>query len=62
MVKAVSEDMVDTFSIAGSPGEVRKQVEKWGDLDLLVLTPPTFNLSDDEIVANHQTILETFSR
>lgn len=62
MIAAVTEEMIDTFAIAGSPEQVRKQVEDWSDLDLLVLTPPTFNLSDEEIAANHRTILETFSR
>jgi probable F420-dependent oxidoreductase len=61
MVAAVSEEMVDTFAIAGTPDQCREQLGAWGVLDVAVLFPPTFQLSDEEIVANHRALLETFA-
>jgi alkanesulfonate monooxygenase SsuD/methylene tetrahydromethanopterin reductase-like flavin-dependent oxidoreductase (luciferase family) len=61
MIEAVSEEMIDTFAIAGTPDRCRRQLEAWGDLDLAVLFPPTFQLEPDEIMANHRALLETFA-
>jgi len=61
MIAAVSEEMVDTFAIAGTPDQCREQLGAWGVLDVAVLFPPTFRLSDEEIVANHAALLETFA-
>ena len=61
MIAAVSEEMVDTFAIAGTPDQCREQLSAWGDLDVAVLFPPTFQLSDEEIVTNHRALLETFA-
>ena len=61
MIAAVSEEMVDTFAIAGTPDQCREQLSAWGVLDVAVLFPPTFQLSDEEIVTNHRTLLETFA-
>ena len=61
MIEAVSEEMVDTFAIAGTPDDCRAQLRKWGDLDVAVLFPPTFQLEPDEIAANHRLLIETFA-
>lgn len=61
MIAAVSKEMVGTFAIAGTPDQCREQLHAWGDLDVAVLFPPTFELSDEEIVANHSALLETFA-
>jgi probable F420-dependent oxidoreductase len=61
MIEAVSDEMVDTFAIAGTPDQCREQLRSWGDLDVAVLFPPTFQLSADEIVANHRALIETFA-
>jgi probable F420-dependent oxidoreductase len=61
MIDAVSEEMIDTFAIAGTPDQCRRQLEAWGDLDLAVLFPPTFQLEPDEILANHRAVIETFA-
>jgi alkanesulfonate monooxygenase SsuD/methylene tetrahydromethanopterin reductase-like flavin-dependent oxidoreductase (luciferase family) len=61
MIAAVSEEMVDTFAIAGTPDQCREQLSAWGVLDVAVLFPPTFQLSDEEIVTNHTALLETFA-
>jgi probable F420-dependent oxidoreductase len=61
MIDAVTEEMIDAFAIAGTPDQCRRQLEAWGDLDLAVLFPPTFQLEPDEIAANHRALLETFA-
>jgi probable F420-dependent oxidoreductase len=61
MIAAVSEEMIDTFAIAGTPDQCRRRLEAWGDLDLAVLFPPTFQLGRDEIAANHRTLIDTFA-
>jgi probable F420-dependent oxidoreductase len=61
MIEAVSEEMIDTFAIAGTPDQCRRQLEEWGDLDLAVLFPPTFQLEPEEILANHRALIETFA-
>lgn len=62
MIAAVSEGMIDTFAIAGTPDECRRQLEGWvDDVDLAVLFPPTFQLEPDEIMANHRALIETFA-
>src|SRR5262245_28700159 len=33
MIEAVSEEMIDTFAIAGTPDQCRRQLGAWGDLD-----------------------------
>lgn len=59
MITSVSEEMVDTFAVAGTPDQLRRQLESWTDLDLAVLFPPTFRLEPAEIVANHRALIET---
>ena len=61
MIGSVSEEMIDTFALAGTPDDVRTQLERWGDLDVAVLFPPTFQLDADEIVANHRALISTFA-
>ncbi len=61
MIGAVSDEMIDTFAIAGTPDDVRAQLARWDDLDVAVLFPPTFQLEADEIVANHRALVETFA-
>jgi len=61
MIAAVSDGMIDTFAIAGTPDDCRRQLSEWGDLDLTVLFPPTFQLEPDEIAANHRALIETFA-
>src|SRR5262245_11079979 len=61
MIAAVSEEMIDAFAIAGSADRCRSKLREWLDLDLAVLFPPTFQLSPDEIVANHRALIDTFA-
>ena len=61
MIAAVSEEMIDTFAIAGTPDRCRARLREWRDLDVAVLFPPTFKLEPDEIVTNHKALIETFA-
>jgi probable F420-dependent oxidoreductase len=61
MIAAVSEEMIDTFAIAGTPDDCRRQLADWRDLHLAVLFPPTFQLEPGEILANHRGLIETFA-
>jgi alkanesulfonate monooxygenase SsuD/methylene tetrahydromethanopterin reductase-like flavin-dependent oxidoreductase (luciferase family) len=61
MIGAVSEEMIDTFALAGTPDDCRRQLDAWGDVDVAVLFPPTFQLAPDEITANHRALIETFA-
>jgi probable F420-dependent oxidoreductase len=61
MIAAVSEEMIDTFAIAGTPDQCREQLGAWAGLDVAILFPPTFQLTDEEIVANHRALIETFA-
>jgi len=61
MIEAVSEEMIDTFAIAGTPDQCRRRLEAWDDLDLAVLFPPTFQLEPEEILSNHRALLEVFA-
>jgi probable F420-dependent oxidoreductase len=61
MIDAVSDEMIDTFALTGTPDECRRQLAAWGDIDVAVLFPPTFRLAPDEIMANHRALMETFA-
>jgi probable F420-dependent oxidoreductase len=61
MIDAVSDEMIDTFALAGTPDDCRRQLAAWGDIDVAVLFPPTFRLAPDEIMANHRALIETFA-
>ena len=61
MIAAVSEEMIDVFSIAGTPDEARARLAGWSALDQPVLFPPAFALGADEIAANQRALIETFA-
>jgi probable F420-dependent oxidoreductase len=61
MIESVSDEMIDTFALAGTPDDVRAQLGRWDDLDVAVLFPPTFQLEADEIVANHRALVAAFA-
>ena len=57
MVAAISDEMVTTFAVAGTPEEVRARVEKlWESADSMTLAPPAVGL-DGESIARHQTAI-----
>ena len=61
MAAAVSDEMVRTFALAGTPDDVREQFRRYGALlDWVMLAPPLMNAPDDsrELV---RRIIDTFA-
>lgn len=62
MTDSVSDEMVEAFTAAGTPDDVRKKLREYSRLvDVINLVPPHNFLSPQEIRENVGTILETFS-
>ncbi len=61
MKKAVPDEMVTTFAIAGTPDEGREQIETfWKVADSITLTAPNSMLDGASIAAYQKAIAETF--
>jgi alkanesulfonate monooxygenase SsuD/methylene tetrahydromethanopterin reductase-like flavin-dependent oxidoreductase (luciferase family) len=61
MRKAVPDEMVNTFSIAGTPEEGRERIEEfWKFADSITLTPPNAMIDGASIAAYQKAIAETF--
>jgi len=63
MVDACPDEMVAALSIAGTPDEVRRKVDEYGEIvDAIKVTPPTHH-TDPEVTRHAQrSILEHFAR
>jgi probable F420-dependent oxidoreductase len=61
MLAAVSDEMVETFAIAGTPDHCRSRLADFDNIGALALFPPSFQLGSDEIRANHEAMLECFA-
>ena len=63
MVDAVSEEMVEAFSLVGTADEVRRKLADYDELaDSFCLTPPDQLIPLEETEAYRKAILETFGR
>ena len=63
MVAGVSDQMVDLISIAGTPQECRQALSRYeGIVDEVSLYSPSFGLSREEVLTNHEAIMEAFGR
>ena len=61
MVAAIPDEMVSTFTIAGTPDEARDRVSKmWQYADSLTLIPPQAGLSPDRLATYRACITDTF--
>lgn len=63
-VAAIPDEMVDTFSTAGTPDEVRERIERLSArADVVTLAPPGLGglLAAERVDAYRQAILQTFS-
>lgn len=61
MKKAVPDEMVTTFAIAGTPDEGRERVEAfWKVADSITLTPPNAMIDGASIASYQKAIAETF--
>ena len=53
MVKAVPEDMIDTFAVAGTPTQVRDQLRRFDSVvDHLIVYPPSFRMTPERCAAS----------
>lgn len=63
MTDAITDDMVDTFAVAGGPDEVRRKLAAYSSLaDSICLTPPDQIIAPTETAHYRQAIIETFGR
>lgn len=63
MLRAVTEEMVDALALAGTPDDVRRQLEPFdGLIDTVLLSCPYFAVGAEEAKANHQAMIEAFGR
>ena len=61
MLNAVTEDMIDSLVLAGTPDDVHRQLQKFeGLFETLLLLSPSFAADPEEVRANHQAMLEAF--
>ena len=61
MVKAIPDEMVNTFAIAGTAGEAKARVEElWRHADSLTLTAPIHYLDMGRVAAYQEAIAQTF--
>jgi alkanesulfonate monooxygenase SsuD/methylene tetrahydromethanopterin reductase-like flavin-dependent oxidoreductase (luciferase family) len=63
MLDAVTDDMIDALTFAGTPDEVRRQMAPWeGLVDLMLLyCPPALIMDPAETRATHENIIETLA-
>jgi alkanesulfonate monooxygenase SsuD/methylene tetrahydromethanopterin reductase-like flavin-dependent oxidoreductase (luciferase family) len=61
MLRAITDEMVETFAIAGTMDHCRSRLADFENVQLVALFSPSFQLGADEIAANHEAILECFA-
>lgn len=60
-IKAVPDEMVNTFVIAGTPDEARERVAQlWQSADSMTLVPPMYSLDTGKIASYQKAIADTF--
>lgn len=62
MLDLVTEDMIDALVLAGTPDEVRKQLDRFeGLFETVLLYCPMPFIDREESVANHDAMIEAFA-
>ncbi len=62
MIASVTDDMVNTFAIVGTPSECRKRVDEYREyIDLPILSAPHYYLDFEEVKHYQDAILDTFA-
>ena len=62
MLNAVTDDMIDALVLAGTPDDVRKQLDKFDGLfETVMFLTPFFAVAPAESKANHDAIIDTFA-
>jgi probable F420-dependent oxidoreductase len=61
-IGGVTDEMVETFAMAGTPDEVRGKLSRFdGVVDFVMLYPPTFLLEPDVVLAEHEAAVAAFA-
>lgn len=61
-VRAVTDEVVDTFTVAGTPDHVRRRLREFGGLiETAVLLPPSYLCDEDEIRSSYNAIRESLA-
>lgn len=61
-IEAISDDMVETFTLSGTPDEVRRKVARYdGLLDFVMMFAPSFGLDRAQTIANHESMIAAFA-
>ncbi len=62
MIACVTDDMVNTFAVVGTPSECRKRVDEYREyVDLPILSAPHYYLDFEEVKQYQDAILDTFA-
>ncbi len=62
MLDAVTDDMIDALVLAGTPDDVRKQLDKFeGMFETVMFLTPFFAVDPAQSKANHDAIIDTFA-
>jgi alkanesulfonate monooxygenase SsuD/methylene tetrahydromethanopterin reductase-like flavin-dependent oxidoreductase (luciferase family) len=62
MIPTITDRMVETFAIVGTPDEVREQLPEWTKrINMPLLFAPTWELSREQIIDNHRAITAAFA-
>ena len=63
MAAAVTDEMVDEIAIAGTPDEVRDQLQAWNDLaEHVILYTPSVGMKSGRVQENLDAIVDTFAQ
>ncbi|MCI0850115.1 MAG: LLM class flavin-dependent oxidoreductase [Chloroflexi bacterium] len=61
MTAAVSDEMVDQISVAGTPEECERKLARYeGLLDHVLLYPPSVGVAPDRVMENYRLMMEVF--
>jgi probable F420-dependent oxidoreductase len=62
-IARVPDEMVDTFTLAGTPEQVRAKVRERYDglVDFVMLSPPSFTLDPDVVLQNQRNMIAAFA-
>lgn len=62
MIAAVTDGMVEAFTLSGTPDEVRERLGEWTSfIDMPMLFSPSWRLSREQILDNQLAIIKAFS-
>lgn len=63
MVNSVSDDMVNTFAVVGTPSECRNKIDEYREfVDLPILSAPHYYMNFQEVKQYQDSILDTFGQ